>query len=156
MKYWLLKSEGTCYSIDDIKKDKVTPWTGIRNYQARNHMRDDMKVGDLALFYHSSSEPTGVFGVVKVISKAHADQTALDPKDEHYDPKAIMDQLAGKDPTWVCVDVEFVKKFKNPVLLTDIKKDKNLKNMLVAKQGMRLSVMPVEEKHFKEVVKMGE
>lgn len=149
MKYWLVKSEGDCYSIDDFKKDKITPWTGVRNFQARNYMRDGMKVGDLVLFYHSNSEPNGVYGIAKVASKPHADETALDPNDEHYDPKSIMDQFEGKDPTWVCVDLSFVKKFEKPVSLEEIKKHKDLKKMEVAKIGQRLSVMPVEEEHFK-------
>jgi predicted RNA-binding protein with PUA-like domain len=104
MKYWLIKSEGTCYSIDDLKKDKRTPWSGIRNFQARNHMRA-MEIGDLALFYHSSSEPTGVFGVAKVVAKAHIDETALDSKDEHYDQKAVEYVKQGKAPLWECVEV---------------------------------------------------
>ncbi len=154
MKYWLIKSEGDCYSIDDLKKDKVAPWTGVRNFQARNFMRDDMKKGDLILYYHSNSEPSGVYGVAKVVGNAHSDDTAFDPNDEHYDPDSIMNQFEGKDPTWVCVDVSFVEKFKKPVSLETIKKDKELKKMLVAKTGQRLSVMPVEEKHFKEILKL--
>lgn len=154
MKYWLIKSEGDCYSIDDLKKDKVALWTGVRNFQARNFMRDDMKKGDLILYYHSNSEPSGVYGVAKVVSSVHSDDTAFDPNDEHYDPDSIMNQFEGKDPIWVCVDVSFVEKFKKPVSLEDIKKDKELKKMLVAKTGQRLSVMPVEEKHFKEILKL--
>src|SRR3954470_3400574 len=84
--HWLIKSEGECYSIDDLKRDKRTDWTGIRNYQARNHLRA-MKPGDPCLFYHSMGDPTGVYGVAKVVGAPHADPTALDPKDEHYDPK---------------------------------------------------------------------
>ena len=153
MKYWLVKSEGDCYSIDDFKKDKITAWTGVRNFQARNFMRDDMKVGDFVLFYHSSSEPNGVYGIAKVVSPPHADETAYDVDDEHYDPKSIMDQFEGKEPTWMCVDLAFVKKFAKPVSLEEIKKDKELKKMEVAKVGQRLSVMPVEEGHFKMVEK---
>ena len=154
MKYWLVKSEGDCYSIDDFKKDKVTAWTGVRNFQARNYMRDDMKVGDQVLFYHSNSEPNGVYGIAKVSSKPHEDLTALDPNDEHYDADSIMNQFEGKDPTWMCVDLSFIKKFDKPVSLEEIKKDKDLKKMEVAKVGQRLSVMPVEEAHFKKILKM--
>lgn len=155
MKYWLVKSEGDCYSIDDLKKEKVTSWTGVRNFQARNYMRDDMKKGDLVLYYHSNSLPNGVYGIAKVVSEAHEDETALDPNDEHYDPDSIMNQFEKKDPTWVCVDLSFVKKFKNVVSLEEIKKHKTLKSMLVAKTGQRLSVMPVEKEHYDIVEKMG-
>jgi predicted RNA-binding protein with PUA-like domain len=142
MNYWLIKSEGECYSIDDLKRDGRTAWTGIRNYQARNYMRDGMKVGDLILFYHSMSDPTGVYGVAKVVSAPHLDETAKDPKDEHYDPKR----------EWVCVDVAFVSKLDRPVSLEEIKADKDLRHMLVARPGQRLSVLPVEEKHFRKIV----
>lgn len=145
MNYWLIKSEPDCFSIDDLKKKGVEPWSGVRNFQARNYMRDGMKVGDLALFYHSSTNPTGVYGIAKVASKPHPDVTAKDPKDEHYEPKA----------EWVCVDMKFVKKLPKPVTLDEIKKDPKLRGILVAKTGQRLSIMPVEEKHFKRIVEMG-
>ncbi|MES2224385.1 MAG: EVE domain-containing protein [Patescibacteria group bacterium] len=146
MRYWLLKSEGDCYSIDDLKRDKLTVWTGIRNYQARNFMRDDMKKGDLALFYHSSSKPSGVYGIAKVVAEAHADNTQFDRKDGHYDPAS-----KKEDPRWVCVDIGFVKKFKEPVSLEEIKHDPNLEGMMVRLQGSRLSVQPVSEKHFEYI-----
>jgi predicted RNA-binding protein with PUA-like domain len=146
MNYWLIKSEGSCYSINDLQKDKKIAWTGIRNYQARNFMRDNMKVGDLALFYHSSSEPTGVYGIAKVISKSHTDETALDKKDEHYDPKSTKE-----NPIWMCVDMAFVKKFKEPVTLSEIKIDPKLEGIMVAQKGSRLSIQPVSEKHFKYI-----
>ena len=154
MQYWLIKSEADCYSIDTLKSDKRTPWGGVRNYQARNFMRDDMRVGDLALFYHSngtSENPSGVYGVAKVISKAHPDMTALDPKDEHYDPKATKEK-----PIWECVDFAFVKKLKRPVSLGEIKIDPKLAGILVAKTGNRLSVMPVSTSHFERIVALGE
>lgn len=147
MHFWLLKSEGSCYSIDDLKRDGRTAWTGIRNFQARNYMRDAMKPGDLCLFYHSSgtpAEPSGVYGIARVASAPHPDATALDPKDEHYDPKH----------EWVCVDVAFVKKLARPLPLAEIKKDKELRTMLVCQPGQRLSIMPVEEKHFKRTVEL--
>lgn len=147
MNYWLLKSEGSCYSIDDLKKDKKTAWTGIRNYQARNFMRDQMKIGDLCLFYHSNSEPTGVYGVAKVVSKPHPDMTAFDKKDEHYDPKS-----KTENPTWMCVDIAFVKKFKNPISLSEIKIDPKLEGIVVSQKGSRLSIQPVSEKHYKYIV----
>lgn len=149
MNYWLLKSEGTCYSIDDLKRDKKTAWTGIRNFQARNFLRDSMKTGDLALFYHSSgtaNSPTGVYGVCKVASNPYGDPTQFDRKDDHYDPKS-----KKENPTWFCVDIAFVKKFKEPITLTQIKFDPQLIGMMVAQKGSRLSVQPVSEKHFKYI-----
>ena len=146
MAYWLIKTEAAMYSIDDLKRDKKSAWTGIRNYQARNSIRDGMKVGDLCLFYHSSSEPTGIFGIAKVVSRPYGDATALNKKDEHYDPKSTK-----SDPIWYCVDVQFVKKFKTPVLLSELKADPKLKGMVVTQQGSRLSVQPVSESHFKYI-----
>ena len=121
-------------------------------------MRDGMKIGDLALFYHSNGtpeDPAGVYGIAKVVGLPHLDKTALDPKDEHYDPKAVEYVKQGKEPMWVSVDVAFLSKLKHPVSLTEIKKDSALRSMLVAKTGQRLSVMPVEREHFEMVVKMG-
>ena len=141
MRHWLIKSEGDCYSIDDLKRDKRTAWTGIRNYQARNYLRE-MRPGDLCLFYHSSSETTGVYGVAKVVGEPAADETALDKKDEHYDPKH----------EWTAVEMAFVSKLAAPVSLEEIKNDRELSKMLVARPGQRLSVMPVEEGHFKRVL----
>ena len=149
MRYWLIKSEGECYSIDDLKADKKTSWGGIRNYQARNFMRDDMAVGDLVLFYHSlgtTEHTSGVYGVAKVASKPHPDITQFDTKDMHFDPKAKTDA-----PIWYCVDMAFVKKFKTPVNLGMIKLDRNLEGMEVRRTGSRLSVQPVSEKHFKHI-----
>jgi|GEM_PF-572593 len=152
MAYWLIKSEGSCYSIDDLVHDKRTTWTGIRNFQARNYMRDGMKVGELTFFYHSSGtskDPSGIYGIAKIVDAAHVDETALDPKDEHYDPKAANYQ---NEPLWVAVDVEFVKKFPQPILLADLKKDKALSKMLVLQRGQRLSVMPVEKGEWERVM----
>lgn len=169
MNYWLVKSEGECYSIDDLKRDcaaaksGAVPWSGIRNYQARNFMRDGaigkgMNIGDLVLFYHSGgspSAPTGVYGIARVASAPHIDETALDKKDEHFDPRAVEYKKKGKEPLWVCVDMAFVKKFAEPVTLADIKLDSTFAGMLLTQVGQRLSVMPVSEKHFKKIVEMG-
>jgi predicted RNA-binding protein with PUA-like domain len=157
MNYWLIKSEGDCYSIDDLKKDKRSAWEGVRNFQARNYMKH-MNVGDLLLFHHSNGtpqSPTGIYGIAKVVASAHIDESALDPKDEHYDLKAVKYKKEGKDPLWECVDVEFVRKFKQAVTLQEIKSDKLLRNMIVARQGSRLSVTPVEKVHFERVVELG-
>src|SRR6185369_2141589 len=150
-RFWLVKSEPDCYSIDDLKRDKRTSWTGVRNYQARNFMRDGMKIGDLVLFHSSGSDPPGVAGVARVCSKPHADETALDPKDDHYDPKSNED-----DPIWMCVDIEFVRKFDDVVALGELKANKSLASMLVLQRGQRLSVMPVDESHFRIVEQMAE
>ena len=107
MKYWLIKSEEDCYSIDTLRKDMVTPWSGVRNFQARNFMRDDMKIGDKALFYHSNSKLTGVVGVAEVCSLPYPDPTAFDVRNEHFDPKSKREK-----PTWILVDFKFLKKFK--------------------------------------------
>jgi predicted RNA-binding protein with PUA-like domain len=148
MNYWLLKSEPTAYSIDDLKRDKKAAWEGVRNYQARNFMKE-MQVGDLALFYHSSAEPTGVFGVAKVVGAAHADESQFDKKDSHYDPRATREK-----PIWFCPDVAFVQKFNEPVPLGVLKADKALAGIMVAQQGSRLSVQPVSEKHFKHILRL--
>ncbi len=159
--YWLIKSEGDCYSIDDLKRDKKVGWTGIRNYQARNFMRDSMKVGDLVLFYHSTSEPTGVYGIAKVASTPKMDPTSIDKKDEHFDPVAVKREKeiaegkkTDKDHLWMMVDMQFVSKFKKPISLGEMKIDPALAGMPVLKRGMRLSVQPVSEKHFKYIEKL--
>jgi predicted RNA-binding protein with PUA-like domain len=149
-RHWLLKSEPDCYSIDDLARDKKTSWSGVRNYQARNFMRDGMSVGDLVLYYHSSAEPPGVAGIARICKKAHGDLTALDPKDDHYDPKSTKE-----DPIWVMVDVEFVEKFPRVVSISQLKAVKELATMHVLRTGQRLSVMPVDAEHFEIVARMG-
>lgn len=151
--YWLMKSEGACYSIDDLKRDKKTPWSGVRNFQARNFMRDTMKIGDMVLFYHSNGpsqeNPTGVYGLAKIASAPYEDKTARDPKDEHFDPKS---KSPTYRPTWFLVDVAFVKKFTKPMPLALIKMDPKLDGMRVREKASRLSIQPVSEKHFKYIV----
>jgi len=148
MQYWLIKTEPTAYSIDDLKRDKKTSWEGVRNYQARNFMRD-MAVGDRVLFYHSSCEVPGVYGMAKVAAKAHADATQFDRKDSHFDPKARKEK-----PIWECVDVAFVTKFKKPIALVAIKREKALKGMVLVQPGSRLSVQPVTKTQFDCIVEM--
>jgi len=151
MQYWLLKSEPDAFSIDDLKKmpGKKDHWDGIRNYQARNMMRDDMKKGDLAFFYHSSCAVPGIVGIVRVSREAYPDHTALDKKSKYYDAKASKD-----DPRWCMVDVTYKKKFRNIISLTDIKDNPRLKDMLVVKKGNRLSIMPVSKKHWDIIMDM--
>lgn len=151
MKYWLMKSEPDCYSIDDLKRDKVEMWDGTRNYQVRNMMRDEMKVGDKALFYHSNAgAETGVVGVMEIKKAAYPDPTQFDPKSDHPDPKSDPD-----NPRWLCVDVKFQVKFKQTVTLAELKIDPRFADMPVVKKGNRLSVMPISKKHFDLVVKLG-
>lgn len=148
--FWLIKSEPTTYSIDHLKADASTPWTGIRNYQARNYMRDSMKVGDLCLFYHSSAkkaEDIGVAGIAKVVSKPYPDPSAKDKKSDYFEPNSKI--------VWELVDIKFVKKFPRLVPLSEIKADSKLANMLVIKKGMRLSIQPVDEKDFLYIEKRG-
>ena len=151
MKYWLMKSEPTCYSIDDLKNDKREPWSGVRNYQARNFMRDDMEIGDKVLFYHSSCKVPAVVGLAKVCSRAYPDATALSKKDDHCDQKHTKDT-----PIWFNVDVSFVKKFEKDVTLDQIKFNPKLKGIMVAQRGSRLSIHPVSERHYEEIVRMAE
>jgi predicted RNA-binding protein with PUA-like domain len=148
MKYWLLKSEPESYSIDDLKKDKVTIWNNIRNYRARNIMRDEMKTGDLFLFYHSMSDPNGVVGTGKILATNLPDESALDKNDDYYDPKATKD----KNP-WVAIKVAFVSKFKKTVSLDEIKKDKRFKDMTLVKLP-RLSVQPVSREHYDAILNL--
>lgn len=151
MRYWLMKSEPTSYSIDDLQKQGKTAWEGVRNYQARNFMRDGMKVGDMALFYHSNATPSGVAGVCRISKASFPDNTALDPKSQYYDPKA-----SKENPIWMLVEVEFVEKFPHFVSLEKIKQIPKLADMLVLKKGIRLSVMPIEKHHFTLIRKLGQ
>lgn len=146
--FWLLKSEPGSYSIDDLKREGRTCWDGVRNYQARNFLRDEMKVGDLVLFYHSNASPPRVAGVARVVRSGYPDHTALDPENRHYDPKATVEE-----PRWYMVDVEFVEKFAKSVSLDRIKANPKLSDMLLVNRS-RLSVQPVQEKEFQEIVKM--
>lgn len=139
-----MKSEPDVFSIDDLKKNKTTLWEGVRNYQARNYMMNDMKIGDLVLFYHSNAEPPGIAGLAKVCASAKPDPLQFDQKSEYFDPKATKEK-----PTWFCVEVEFVQKFKTMLTLSEMKNLKELQNMLVIKKGQRLSIQPVAEKDFK-------
>lgn len=143
-----MKSEPSCYSIDDLKREKRGPWDGVRNYQARNFMRDDMQVGDRALFYHSNASDTGVVGEMEVASEAYPDPTQFDRKADHYDPK-----VTKNNPRWFLVDVSFVQKFPKTVTLHELKNDPFFKNMLLTQKGMRLSVQPVSKKHFEKILR---
>lgn len=149
-RYWLIKSEPTAYSIDDLKRDKSTLWEGVRNYQARNFMMKEMRVGDQALFYHSNAEPPGVAGIAEVSSGAEPDPTQFDPKDSHFDPKAT-----PANPIWYCVRVKFKQKFAREVTLPELRERKDLQQMVLLRKGSRLSIQPVTEKEFKQVSRLG-
>ena len=149
MAYWLMKSEPDAYSIDDLKRDRREPWDGIRNYQARNMMRDDMKIGDKVFFYHSNCKEVGVVGVVKVASKPYPDPTQFDPESNYYDPKSNPD-----DPRWCLVDVAYVKKLKRTISLAEIKAHRELEEMILVRKGNRLSIMPVSEDHWNLILGM--
>lgn len=148
MSYWLFKSEPITYGIDHLNKDKTTPWEGVRNYQARNYMKEAC-VGDMVLFYHSNTKVPAVVGLAEVCSKPHPDLTQFNKKSGYYDDKASKDK-----PRWFCVDVKFVEKFKNEISLEEIKKDKLLSKMKVAEQGSRLSITPVSKKEFEKIIKL--
>lgn len=143
-----MKTEPGTYSIDDLERGGTEPWDGVRNYQARNFMRD-MAQGDLAIFYHSSAEPTGAVGVCRICREAYPDPTQFNKKSKYYDPKSKKD-----DARWSLVDVEFVEKFGETVSLQALKEDSKLEGMRVTQKGSRLSVQPVEKGHFKRVLKM--
>jgi predicted RNA-binding protein with PUA-like domain len=149
-RYWLMKSEPTSYSIDDLKRDKSTLWEGVRNYQARNFMMKEMKVGDEVLFYHSNTEPPGAAGIAQVIGPAEPDPTQFDSHDSHYDPKAT-----PASPIWFCVRVKFKQTFARQIALPELRDRKELQNMMLLKKGSRLSIQPVTEKEFKLVSKLG-
>jgi len=140
MNYWLLKSEPTTFSIDDLVKSdkKTTYWDGVRNYQVRNMLRDDIKSGDKAFFYHSNCKPPGIAGIVEIVKSGYPDPSAFDKKSKYYDPKST-----DEKPIWYCVDVKFVEKFDEVVSLDQIKNHPKLKNMVVARKGSRLSITPV-------------
>lgn len=151
MAYWLMKSEPDVFSIDDLEKQGRSGWDGVRNYQARNYMRDGMKVGDLVLFYHSNAEPSGIAGIARVSKEAHPDPTQFLSKSEYFDPKATKEK-----PIWLQVEVEFVKKFSDLIPLEVLKKQKVLEKMPLVQKGTRLSVMPVTEKEWNAILKLGE
>ena len=145
MDYWLMKSEPSCYSIDDLKRDRIGMWDDVRNYQARNFMRA-MKKGDGALFYHSSCTVIGVVGMAQVAKEGYPDPTQFDEKSYKFDPKSTRE-----NPRWTSVDLKFVTKFKQPVTLAQLKDDPAFSEMLVIRRGMRLSVQPVAKKHFERI-----
>ena len=148
-RYWLMKSEPGSYSIDDLERDGKTGWEGVRNYQARNFMRDEMRIGDEVLFYHSSADPPGVAGIARVARTGIPDPTALDPASHYYDPKAT-----AEDPRWYTVEIEFVRRFPALVPLDTLRATPGLEKMLVINKS-RLSVQPVTEEEYRIVSGLG-
>jgi len=144
MQTWLMKSEPTEYSIDHLARDGRSSWFGVRNYQARNYMRDMMWIGDRVLFYHSSCPVPGIYGLAEVVSLPHPDETQFIVDDKHYDPKSTREI-----PIWHCVDVWFVQKLSTPITLADIRWTKWLESMKILQKGNRLSITPITEEEYR-------
>ena len=143
MKYWLMKSEPREFGIDDLESRprQIEAWDGVRNYQARNMLRDTMKIGDLVFFYHSNCETPGIVGIARIVREAYPDPTAFEPNNKHFDPASKPD-----NPRWFMVDVQFVRKLKRTIALSELKNKPELEGLALIRRGNRLSIMPVEEK----------
>lgn len=141
--YWLMKSEPHVYSYDDLVSDGSTHWDGVRNYQARNFMRDDMKLGDLILYYHSNTKPPHIAGIAKICKEGYPDFTSFDPDSKYFDEKS-----SPENPRWIMVDIEPVIKLEDIISLQDVKENPSLQGMLLVKKGQRLSIQPVEQSDF--------
>ena len=154
MRYWLMKSEPSTFSFDDLlkAKNRTTSWEGVRNYQARNFMRDEFALKDGVLFYHSNAEPPCIAGVAEVVKKGYPDPFAFDSKSKYYDPDAAK---KGINP-WITVDIKATMKLSKPISREQLAATAALKNMMVLKKGSRLSVQPVTEAEFRAVLKLGQ
>ncbi|MBS0207079.1 MAG: EVE domain-containing protein [Planctomycetes bacterium] len=150
-RYWLFKSEPSAFGIETLDRAprKTAPWDGVRNYQARNYLRDQVSVGDHVLFYHSREEPLGIFGTMDVVRAGYPDHTAFDPASKYHDPASDPD-----NPRWYMVDVKLVQKFAEPVTREQLQQDPVTSGMLVMKRGMRLSIQPVTEAEWQAVLKL--
>jgi predicted RNA-binding protein with PUA-like domain len=149
MNYWLMKSEPDTFSIDDLKQKKREAWDGVRNYQARNFMRDGMRVGDGVFFYHSNCAEPGIAGLAEVASDAYPDPSQFDPKSKYFDSASSRD-----NPRWMLVDVKFVRKLKRVITLDELKNHPKLVDMTLLRKGNRLSVMPVDGKDWQYILKL--
>ena len=149
MNYWLFKTEPSTYSWEDLKQqpNRTDYWDGIRNYQARNFLRDKVKKSDLVLFYHSVKQPQVIMGIAKVVREAYPDSTALDPESRYYDPKSD-----PENPSWVMVDVQAMAEFEPPILREELKQIPGLENMMLLRKGSRLSIQPVSEKEWQIIL----
>ena len=152
-RYWLFKSEPSSYSYDDLESedDQTAEWDGVRNYQARNFMRDDMAIGDQVLFYHSNAKPPGVVGIACIVREGYPDTTAWDSNSRYYDPKSD-----PGNPTWMMVDIKADRRLPRFISLNELKANPALVDMMVTKRGQRLSVQPVKPEEWAEVVAMAE
>jgi len=148
MRYWLFKSEPDAYRFEQLQKDRVTPWSGVRNYQARNNMME-MKTGDLGFFYHSSTAEPGAVGIVRVVKEAYPDFTAFEKGGEYYDPRSTPNK-----PMWQMVDVEYVEPLKHPVTLARMRNEPRLVGMQLLRKGSRLSVQPVMPHEWKIILEL--
>ncbi|HLU05658.1 MAG TPA: EVE domain-containing protein [Woeseiaceae bacterium] len=146
---WLMKSEPGTYSIDDLERDRMEPWDGVRNYQARNMMRDQMKPGDKAFFYHSGGDAPAIAGIAKIASQAYPDPTQFDPRSRYFDPKST-----EENPRWFLVDVAFERKLKRPITLKELKAHPALSDFALTRRGNRLSVLPVSDEHWKLILSL--
>ncbi len=153
MRYWLMKTEPSEFSLADLKRAprQTAPWDGVRNYQARNHMRDGMRLGDRVLFYHSSTDPLAVVGTARIVREAYPDESAWDPKSAYHDPRST-----PENPVWLRVDIQFEAELPCPVSLTEMRKLPELKDMLLLRKGMRLSIQPVTPAEFEAVLRHAE
>ena len=153
VQYWLMKTEPTTYSIDDLASEpkKTTCWEGVRNYQARNLLRDDIKKGDRVLFYHSACKEPAVVGTAVVARSGYPDNHAFDPDSKYYDEKSD-----PENPRWYMVDIKLDKKFRRPVTLAELREEPSLKQMMLLQKGSRLSVQPVKKKDFDKILKLAE
>ena len=151
MRHWLMKSEPGEFGIDDLARrpGQAEHWDGVRNYQARNMMRDDMKTGDLVLFYHSNCETPGIVGIARIAREAYPDHTAFDPEDKHFDPAS--DPV---NPRWFMVDVQFVRKLKRTITLAELKGRLELDGLALVRRGNRLSIMPVDEAMWESILSL--
>lgn len=147
MQYWLMKSEPDAFSIDDLARVNIEPWDGVRNYQARNMLRDQMQVGDQVFFYHSNCDMPGIVGIAEIAKAGYPDDTACNPDAKYYDPKST-----SENPRWYRVDVKFVRKLKRTISLNELKVHPALTEMPLVRKGNRLSVMPVASQHWHDIL----
>jgi predicted RNA-binding protein with PUA-like domain len=150
MNYWLMKCEPAAYTIEQLERDKTTSWEGVRNYQARNFMRDGMKKGDRVLFYASNADPSGVTGIAEIVREAYPDKFATKKGHKYFDEKAT-----AENPIWYMVDIGFVETFPHIVPLETLKTTKGLEKMVVTQKGSRLSIQPVTKSEYEIVCKLG-
>ncbi|MCO7226231.1 EVE domain-containing protein [Pleionea sp. CnH1-48] len=151
MNYWLMKSEPDAFSIDDLKArpKRREPWDGVRNYQVRNMMRDQMKKGDLAFFYHSNCKPPAIVGIMEIVKEGYPDTTAFDPEEKYYDPKSDPD-----NPRWFMVDVKYKRHLKREIPLQELKEESQLGDFALTRKGSRLSIVPVTEQQWEHILAM--